>query len=188
MQILILELALFVATHLIPARPALRDALVRRLGGVGYRAAFGVVALIGFVLIVYGYGLAHAQGVLVLYYPPAWPRHIAMLLLLIAFILLPAAYLPGKIKATVKHPMLVAVKTRAFAHLLVNGDAASLVLFGTFLAWAVYDRISLKHRPAPAPVKGAVRNDILAVVIGVIVYAAFVWKLHLWLIGVPVIA
>ncbi|PTW60463.1 putative membrane protein [Breoghania corrubedonensis] len=187
MEILIIGLALFVAAHLVPARPALRAGLVERLGPVGYRAVFGLVSLAGFVLIVYGFGMARAQGVPVLYDPPPWTRHIAMLLMLFAFILIPAAYLPGRIKATVKHPMITAVKTWALAHLLVNGDAASLVLFLTFLAWGVYDRISLKRRPAPESVRGSMRNDILAVVIGVVLYAAFVWKLHLWLIGVPIL-
>lgn len=187
MEILILGLALFVAAHIIPARPALRAGLVDRLGAIGYRAVFGVVALLGVVLIAYGFGLARSQGVPVLFYPPDWTRHIAMLLMLFAFILVPAAYLPGRIKRTVKHPMITAVKAWALAHLLVNGDVASLVLFTTFLAWAVYDRISLKRRPVPAPAEGSLANDLLAVIIGGLLYAAFVWKLHLWLIGVPIL-
>ena len=188
MEILVLGLVVFVGAHAVPARPALRAALVGRLGAGGYRAAFGILSVLGFVLIVYGFGLARSEGVPVLYYPPAWTRHIAMLLMLFAFILLPATYLPGRLKATVKHPMITAVKTWALAHLLVNGDVASLFLFGTFLAWGVYDRISLKRRPASEPVRGSLRNDILAVVIGGALYAAFVWKLHLWLIGVPILA
>lgn len=187
MELLILGLVLFVAAHAIPSRPALKDALVGRLGAIGYRAVFSTVAIIGFVLIVYGFGQARAAGVPVLFYPPAWTRHIAMLLMLIAFILLPATYLPGRIKATVKHPMLTAVKTWALAHLLVNGDVASLILFGALLAWAVYDRISLKRRPAKPRVVGPVRNDILAVVIGAALYGLFVWKLHALLIDVPII-
>ncbi len=187
MEILVLGLVMFFAAHLVPTRPALRAALADRLGTMGYRGAHSVVALVGLALIVYGYGLARAQGPALVYDPPYWMRHVTMLLMLIAFIVLPASFLPGKIKATVKHPMLVAVKTWALSHLLVNGDLASVLLFATFLAWAVYDRISMKRRPAPAPVKGTVVNDVLVVVIGIVLYGAFVMKLHLWLIGVPVI-
>ncbi|WP_321503746.1 NnrU family protein [Breoghania sp.] len=186
-EILVLGLVVFFAAHMVPTRPALRSALVERVGALGYRAAHSVVALVGFALIVYGYGMARDQGPALVYDPPYWMRHVTMLLMLIAFIVLPASFLPGKIKAAVKHPMLVAVKAWALSHLLVNGDLASLVLFASFLAWAVYDRISMKRRPAPAPVKGPIVNDILVVVIGVVLYAAFVMKLHLWLIGVPVI-
>jgi uncharacterized membrane protein len=83
-----------------------------------------------------------------------------------------------------KHPMLVAIKIWALAHLLANGDLASVLLFGTFLVWAVFDRISVKRRVAPIPATGPVFNDAIAIVAGLVVYALFVWRLHAWLFGV----
>jgi len=121
-------------------------------------------------------------------------RHLMMLLMLPVFTLLIAANMPGRIKAKLKHPMLVAVKLWALTHLLVNGDAASILLFGTFLVWAVIDRISVKRRPAPAGAGEAVtvetsvanRNDAIAVVGGLGIYIVFVFWFHQMLIGVPV--
>lgn len=183
---LILGLAIFLLTHQIPTRPALRDGLMARLGRNGYRAAFSLVSLAGFALIVYGYGVARANGSPVIYDPTAGLRHLTLLLVAIAFVLLAASIFHGKIAEKVKHPMVTALKVWAFAHLLANGDLASLVLFGTLLAWAVYDRISLKRRNATVH-SGPVRNDIIAVVVGLGVYALFAVKLHDVLIGVPVL-
>jgi uncharacterized membrane protein len=113
------------------------------------------------------------------------------LLMLPAFILLVAAYVPGRIKAVVKHPMLTAVKTWALAHLLANGDLAGIILFGSFLAYAVYDRIALKHRQPTelieTPGKGSPRNDIIAVVLGIVFYVVFLIWLHPLLIGKAVV-
>ena len=115
-----------------------------------------------------------------------------MLIMLPVFVLLVAAYAPGRIQRAAKHPMILAVKIWALAHLLANGDAASVLLFGSFLAWGVIARISLKRRqaanPHVVPVAGSGRNDLIAVVVGLLVYALFVWKVHVWLIGVPIIA
>jgi uncharacterized membrane protein len=111
---------------------------------------------------------------------------VALLLLVFVFPLLLAAYLPGRIKAITKHPMLVATKLWAFAHLLANGTLADLLLFGSFLAWAVVDRISMKHREQ-RPLPGAPPspwNDAIAVVVGLVLYVAFVLRLHVWLFGV----
>jgi uncharacterized membrane protein len=118
-------------------------------------------------------------------------RHLALPLVWIAFVVLPAAYLPGRIRRAVKHPMLASVKIWAFAHLLANGDLGSVILFATLLAWAVVARISAKHRDealphgAPLAEPAGWRNDILAVVIGTVVYLVFLYWLHPLLIGVP---
>jgi uncharacterized membrane protein len=122
----------------------------------------------------------------VLYQPPTTLRHVAWLLLLPVFPLLFATYLPGRISAATRHPMLVATKLWALAHLLANGTLASTVLFGSFLAWAVVDRISLKRRaPRSVPAAPPSRyNDAIAVVAGLGLYAAVIGALHLWLIGV----
>jgi uncharacterized membrane protein len=109
--------------------------------------------------------------------------------MLIAFIILASFHMPaGRIRATLKHPMLVAITIWAVAHLLVNGDLASIILFGSLLVWAVADRISEKRRFEAGITKNPVfvsyRFDIISIVVGVILYALFVWKLHYWLIGV----
>jgi uncharacterized membrane protein len=145
--------------------------------------------LLGLVLIVQGYAAARSAP-LVLYSPPEWLHYLALALLLPVFPLLLAAYLPGRIQTTTRHPMLAATKLWATAHLLVNGTLADLLLFGGFLAWAVADRVSLQRRtPSPTPSAPASRvNDLIAVLAGLTLYAAFVLGAHTWLIGVPALA
>jgi uncharacterized membrane protein len=185
-SIFIAGLVLFFATHSVSiANAPWRDRMVQRLGLMTWQGIYSAVALVGFVLIVWGYGLAR-QDPTVLYTPPVWLRHVALLLLVPVFPLLLATYLPGRIQTALKHPMLAATKFWAFAHLLANGTVVDVLLFGSFLAWAVMDRISVKRR-APRPVPGAPPsrfNDIIAVVGGLVLYVAFVRWLHLWLIGV----
>ncbi len=190
MVYLILGLVIFLGIHCLPMVPARHGAIKARLGDGPYRGLYSVVAAAGLVLIVYGFGAARAAGPVQLYEPPFWLRHLTMLLMLPVFVFLVAAYFPGRIKAALKHPMLAAVKIWALAHLLANGDLASVLLFGGFLVWAVADRISLKRRgpsAVPAVPGPAGRNDAIAVVGGLVLYGLFVWKLHGWLIGVPVV-
>jgi uncharacterized membrane protein len=186
MAILILGLVLFLGMHSVAiVAPAWRERAIARLGLGGWQGLYSVVSLLGLVLLVWGYGLARAQPVPV-YVPPLWTSHLALLLLLPAFPLLLATYLPGRIKTAVKHPMLAAVKVWALAHLLANGNLHDLVLFGAFLAWAVASRISLKGR-TPPPVHTALpskANDLIAVVGGLLLYGAFIGGAHAWLIGV----
>ncbi len=185
MTLLVLGLVLFLGIHSVSiVAPAWRDAQAAR-NEKAWKGVFALVSLVGFVLLVYGYGLAR-QSPLVLYTPPAGMRHLVMLLMLPVFPLLLAAYLPGRIKTLTKHPMLLATKLWALSHLLVNGTLADVLLFGGFLTWAVADRISLKRR-VPRPVPGAppsAMNDVIAVVVGLALYGLFVWQAHLWLIGV----
>jgi uncharacterized membrane protein len=187
MEILIAGLVIFLGMHSISiVNSGWRERTVARLGEQTWQGLYGLVSLVGFVLIVWGYGLARQEPV-VLYVPPVWLRHVTLLLLVPVFPLFLAAYLPGRIQSTTKHPMLAAVKLWAFAHLLANGMLADVLLFGAFLAWAVADRISLKHRTGPA-VQGAPPsklNDVIAVVAGLALYVAFLFWLHRWLIGVP---
>lgn len=189
---LILGLLLFFAVHLVPSSPSLRDGLVERFGASAYRIGFSVLSLIGFVLIVVGY---HKLQVMpgknpVLWDPPSWTRHIAFLLMLPSMILLVAAFVPSRIRTAAKHPMLAAIKFWALAHLLVNGDLGSLVLFGSFLAFGVYDRISLKHRAAagPALVGPGPFNDVLVILGGLALFAVMLVWGHGALIGVPVVS
>ncbi|PSM18405.1 MULTISPECIES: NnrU family protein [Nitratireductor] len=189
MLVLVLGLVLFLGVHSVRVfAPSWRDRKRDAIGHASWRGAYSLVSLIGFVLIVWGYGLAWA-GAPVLYEPPVWLKHLAALLMLFAFVSLMVFALPaGRLKPVLKHPMLVAVKLWAVAHLLANGDLASLLLFGSFLAWAVLDRISVKRRGEAPPAPGSVLNDAIAVAAGLVLYVLFVWKLHLWLFGAAPIA
>lgn len=189
MTTLVLGLLLFLGGHSISiVNDAWRDRMAARLGEMPWKGIYSVIAIIGLVLVIQGYGAARYDSA-VLYTPPTWLRHFSFLLLLPVFPLLLAAYLPGRIKSAVKHPMVLAVKLWAAAHLLANGMLADVVLFGAFLAWGVVERISLKRRTARAipgaPESG--RNDIIAVVAGLLIFVLFFAWLHRLLIGVPVI-
>lgn len=186
MALLILGLVLFLGSHSLSIfNAAWRDRTVARLGILTWQGLYSVVAIVGLVLIVHGYGLTR-ENPLILYQTPVWLRYISLALLVFVFPLLFAAYLPGRIQTATRHPMLAATKIWAFAHLLTNGSLADVVLFGSFLAWAVVDRISLKRR-IPVPVHGLPPsrfNDALAILLGVGLYLAFIFWLHAWLIGV----
>lgn len=188
MTTMIIGLLVFFAIHLVPTQPDLRAGLVERFGANAYKGVFAVLSLVGFVLIVMGYGKMQvlAGKNPVIWVPPVWTSHIALLLMVFSMILLVAAYVPSNIKRIAKHPMLLAVKFWALAHLLANGDLASIILFGGFLAYAVFDRISLKRRAAASPsaAEGGVVGDVIAIVAGLALYVAFLVYLHEQLIGV----
>jgi uncharacterized membrane protein len=192
MLILIIGLILFLGMHSARiAAPDFRDNFIKARGENAWKGLYTVVSLVGFGLIIWGYSMARLNTP-VLYVPPIWLTHINLLFMLFSFILLAVYGMPpGRIKAAVKHPMLAAVKLWAFGHLLANGDLASVLLFGSFLVWAIADRISVKRRAGghePEMVTGPVRNDIAAIIAGAIVYVLFLWKLHAWLFGVaPVV-
>ena len=186
MTLLIAGLVLFLGIHSVSIiAPAWRDAQFAQRGEAAWKGVYSVAAAIGLALIVYGYGVARESPV-VLYTPPTALRHVALVLLLPVFVLLFAADLPGRIKAAAKHPMLLATKLWAAAHLLANGSLADVLLFGGFLAWAVADRISLKRRPARAVPASPARpmNDAIALIGGLVVYAVFMRWAHAWLVGV----
>jgi uncharacterized membrane protein len=186
---LILGLILFLGMH--SARmiaPAWRDGRVATMGEGPWKGIYSLISLAGFVLIIWGYGRAWAVAP-VLYEPPTWLKHLAALLMFFSFVSAMVSTFPaGRLKPALKHPLLLAVKIWAFAHLLANGDLAAVILFGAFLAWAVADRIALKRRDEPLPLAGPVKWDVAAIVSGAALYVLFVWKLHLWLIGVPPLA
>ena len=186
MTLLVFGIIIFFAMHSISivANP-LRDRLAASMGEWTWKGLYSLVSLGGFLLMIAGYSSLRLEPHL-LYVPPAGLRHVAALLMLPVFILLLATYLPGRISRAAKHPMLAAVKFWALAHLLANGMLADVLLFGSFLAWAVVDRISLKRR-APrsrpmAPEKSI--NDVIAVVGGLLLYAAFAMVWHARLFGV----
>lgn len=192
MALLVLGLIVFLGTHLFTTVRSPRAAMIERLGEGGYKGLYSLASLVGIVLIAIGYGQYRAGGSITVWEPPVWTRHLALILVWPAFIAFAAAYLPGRIKTALKHPMLAGLKLWALAHLLANGDLGSIVLFGSFLAWAVVARVSTKRRdevrdhggPAAAPAGG--RNDILALAIGTAAYLAFAVWLHPLLIGVTV--
>ena len=193
MLVMVIGLILFFAIHLVPANVELKNGLIARFGPAGYKAIFGVFSLVGLALIVLGfYKLQlHPGKNPILWDPPTWSRHLALALMLPAMIALVATYIPSHIHVMLKHPMLVAIKIWALAHLLANGDLASLILFGSFLAFAVYDRISVKKRGDLGPLgrgSGPWINDVAVVVLGIALYAAILLYLHELLIGVSPLA
>jgi len=186
MPILILGLILFLGVHSVSiVAPGWRDATIARWGEGRWKGLYALTSAAGFALLIIGYGLAR-QHPIVLYTPPAALHYATLLLMLPVFVLLFAAYFPGRIKSATQHPMLMATKLWALAHLLSNGTAADVLLFGGFLVWAAADRLSLKRRPARA-VPGAPprpANDAIAIVGGLVLYAAFIYGVHRWLFGV----
>ena len=193
MLVLIAGLVVFLGIHSVSiVAPAWRSGTLTRLGEGPWKGLYSIAAAVGLVLVIVGYGWARRSPV-VLYTPPAGLRHLALLVMLPVFPLLFAAYLPGRIKAAAKHPMLLAVKLWAVAHLLANGTLADVLLFGGFLVWAIADRISVKRRspieahavPA-APPRSA--NDAIAIVGGLAVYVLFLFWAHRWLMGVSPLA
>ena len=189
LAIMIIGLAAFLGTHtFVTIRPA-RAELISRLGEGPYKALFAIVSIAGLGLIGWGFAHYRAAGLVNIWMPPAWTRHVTLLLVWPAIICIVAAYLPGDIKRVLKHPMLVGVKLWALAHLISNGDMGSIILFGSILAWAVFDRITLKRRrdaAAPPVPAGGRRNDFFAVAVGTLLYFALGFWFHPWVIGVPV--
>lgn len=190
---LILGLVIFLGAHLVPTSPGLKESLTARFGAGLYKAAFSLASLVGLVLIVLGY---HKLQLMpgknpVIWDPPAWTHHITFLLMLPAMILLVASQIPSRIRTAAKHPMLAAIKIWALAHLIANGDLGSILLFGSFLAYGVYDRISVKRRGNAGPLgtkAGSPINDVIVVVLGLALYGfMMVWG-HANLIGVPLIS
>ena len=185
MSQLLLGMLLFFGAHCVSiVAPGFRDRMAGK-SELGWKALYSIVSLLGLVMMVRGYGELRMTPQL-LYVPPAWLRHVAAILLLPVFVFFLAPYFPGRIKTALKHPQLVAVKLWALGHLLANGMLADVILFGSFLAWAVAARISAKRRPA-RPLPGAPEsraNDIIVTVLGLAVTAVMVLWLHARLFGV----
>lgn len=185
---LILGLLLFLGVHSVRIFAAgWRDAQVARMGLLPWKGVYALFSIVGLGLIVWGYGAAGADPV-VLWVAPVWTRHLAALLTLPAFILLVAAYLPGShIKAKIGHPMVAGVKLWALAHLLANGNLADVVLFGAFLVWAVASFTSSRRSDRIAGrsyVALGWSRDAAVAGVGLLVWAGFALWGHTWLIGV----
>lgn len=188
MAYLVAGLLLFLGVHSVrTVADGWRMQMLQTRGEAFYKGIYTVVSLLGFSLIIWGFGLARENPVQ-LWAPPVALRHLALLLTLVAFVFLAAAYVPGNaIKARVHHPMVLGVKTWALAHLLANGNLAHVVLFGSFLAWAVVNFIAARKRDRAQGVvyaAGTHAGTLRAVVIGVGAWALFAFWLHGWMIGI----
>ncbi|MEM9330098.1 MAG: NnrU family protein [Pseudomonadota bacterium] len=168
--------------------PAWRESFIEARGEAPWKGMYTITSIAGMALLVWGYGQARFDNVF-LYASPVWLSHLQLLLMVPVMILLVASNLPaGRIKKAVKNPMLIAIKIWAIGHILVNGDLASLLLFGTFLIWAVFLVINTNRRNEPRPETVSVRSDVISVVAGVIAWVVFIFWLHEVITGVPAIA
>jgi uncharacterized membrane protein len=190
MTLLIAGLAAFLGAHLFTLLRGPRAAVIGQIGLPAYKGLYALASIAGLALLIAGYGSYRAAGYVPVWNPPIWTTHLSFLILLPMFPLLLAAYLPGRIKAAVKHPMILAVKTWAFAHLLSNGDLGSMLLFGGFLVWAVVAFMNMRRRGeqnemlVPLPPAKPI-NDLIAIGGGLALWAAFLFGgLHRWLVGV----
>jgi uncharacterized membrane protein len=188
--VMILGLVLFLGVHTLTTQRELRAGFVASMGEGGYKIAYTLVSVAGLALVTWGFADYRATGWIDVWNPPTAFKHITVALVLPAVILVVASYIRGRIYTTLKHPMLTGIKLWAAAHLLANGDLGSIILFGSFLAWAVFDRISLKRRPdagaPPIPVGGP-GNDLIAIAVGTVAYLALAFAFHPVVIGVPVV-
>jgi uncharacterized membrane protein len=188
MTLLILGLILFLGVHSLRVfADPWRTAQIARLGEGPWKGLYSLASIVGFVLLLWGFGRARAATV-VLWSPPFWTHYVAAVLTLIAFVLIVAAYVPGtRIKSWLHHPMVLGVKVWAFAHLISNGTLADVVLFGSFLVWAIADFASSRRRDRVAGTvypAGTVGKDAVAVVVGVVAWAVFLFWVHGWLFRV----
>jgi uncharacterized membrane protein len=185
---MLLGLVLFLGAHSLRVfAEGWRSQQIARLGEKTFKGIYAVVSLLGFVLLCWGYDQARATPT-VLWVPPVATRHVAALLMLFASVLLVAAYVPGNhLKTRMRHPMVLSVKVWALAHLLANGNLEDVILFATFLVWAVlcFRAARARDRAADlAPVVPQMRATLVAVMGGVVLYAVFLFKAHAWLVGV----
>ena len=188
--VMILGLILFFGVHTLTTQREARAQVIGSLGESGYKIGYSLASVAGLALIVWGFANYRATGWIDVWYPPTIMKHVTVGLMLPAVIMVVASYIRGRIYTTLKHPMLTGIKLWAAAHLLANGDLGSIILFGSFLAWAVFDRITLKRRTdgggPPIPVGGP-GNDLIAIAVGVIAYLALAFAFHPVVIGVPVV-
>jgi uncharacterized membrane protein len=193
--LLILGLVLFLGAHTLTTQREVRSRVIAASGEGGYKVGYTLVSVVGLALIAWGFSRYRASGMIDVWERWCSPealrmlKHLAAGLMLPAAVLLVAAYIRGRIYTALKHPMLAGVKLWAASHLLANGDLGSIILFGSFLGWAVFDRISLKHRddPGAPPIPvGGIGNDVIALAVGLVVYLALAFAFHPVVIGVPV--
>ena len=189
MALLILGLVLFIGTHVFVTLRGARAAVLQAIGEWPYKGAVTVVSIVGVLLIGFGFGEYRRTEWVDVWYPPHWTYYVTQLLMWPASIFVVSAYIRGNIWRTLKHPMLVGIKTWSVAHLISNGDLGSIILFGSFLLWAGYARMTLKRRNdavTPSLPANPHRNDIIALVAGTLLYLALGLVFHPLVIGYPV--
>jgi uncharacterized membrane protein len=194
--LMMVGLVLFLGAHTLTTQREVRSRVIAASGEGGYKLGYALVSIAGLALIAWGFSHYRASGMIDVWERWCSPdvlrllKHLTDALMLPAIIMVVAAYIRGRIYVTLKHPMLAGVKLWAFGHLLANGDLGGIILFGSFLAWAVFDRISLKRRgdagAPPIPVGGAA-NDLIAIAVGGVTYLALAFAFHPVVIRVPVI-
>ena len=194
--LMIVGLVLFLGAHTLTTQREVRARVIAASGEGGYKLGYALVSFAGIAFIAWGFSHYRSTGMIDVWEKWCSPevlrmlKHLAAALMLPAVIMVVAAYIRGRIYVILKHPMLAGVKLWAVAHLLANGDLGSMILFGSFLGWAVFDRISLKKRADPGgppiPV-GGIGNDLIALAVGVVVYIALAFAFHPVVIGVPVV-
>lgn len=181
MVLLLTGLAIFSLVHFLPELNA-RNFFVNKLGELSYKGIYSLLSILGFVLIVYGKGYSDFIGV---WSPPAWTRHLTMLMVLIAMLLLSVSQIPNNFRRSIKHPMLLGVTVWGMAHLLANGDLASIVLFGGFVVFSVAKMITIgKHKPyvKPEPVK--LYWNFVSIAVGFLLYGLAA-SFHKSIAGIP---
>ncbi|MBI1394959.1 MAG: protein NrnU [Betaproteobacteria bacterium] len=188
MTLLVLGLVLFLGAHSVRIfAEDWRRGCIARIGEGPWKGLYSVVSVAGFVLICLGIARTRAAPVMI-WHPPLWTAHVTALLTLVAFVLLASAYVPrNRIRSAIGHPMVAGVKVWALAHLLSNGRLADIVLFGAFLLWAVLDFRAARRRDRTAGTvrtPGTIGSTVVAIVVGVVAWAAFAFYLHGVLIGV----
>lgn len=189
---MIVGLAMFLGTHLVGVfAPAWRQQQISRLGVNGWKGAYALVSIIGLALAIWGFGQSRLDPIWV-WHPPMGLRHLVSLLMLPAFMLLVAAYIPGNhLRAHLGHPMVLSVKLWAFSHLLANGRLGDIIFFAAFLVWAIilFAKLRRRDRANPPPVKPVKWSaTITTVVLGGVLWAVFALHLHVYVTGVPVFA
>jgi len=185
MTILILGLIIFLGIHLLPTFSNVRAQLISRFGEKRYKRFYSLAALTGLIVIIIG--MVYREFI-PLWTPPAWGRHATMTLMLPAIILLVATDVPSNIKRVIRHPMLWGVTLWGFSHLLANGDLASLILFGSFFSYALFDIWSANRRGYKKSTQShPASKDVKLVIIGIVAYVVII-LVHPYAIGVPVIA
>ena len=187
---MILGLILFLGVHTLTTQRQARARVIASTGEGGYKIGYSLLSAAGLALIIWGFANYRATGWINVWQPPVFLKHLTVALMLPAVSMVVASYIRGRIYTTLKHPMITGIKLWAASHLLANGDLGSIILFGSFLAWAVFDRITLKRRTdsggPPIPVGGP-GNDLIAIAVGVIAYLALAFAFHPVVIGVPVV-
>lgn len=189
MIILVLGLVFFFAVHSVRiVADDWRTRFIADKGKMAWHGLYSVLSLAGLVLIIYGFGASRADPVF-LWNPPLWTRHVAALLVLFAFFLLAAGFIPrNHLKAKLGHPMFLGIKVWAFAHLIANGRLGDVLLFGSFLVWAIVGYSAARKRDRLAGVvyeKGTMAGTAIVASAGTLLYAIFAFALHRILIGVP---